>query len=146
MSVYARFKRSPEGFRAIVELVESTPGDRRKKMLDVGAAEDKEYTDKILAYMMTMEDLIKLPDLEMAELVNTASPNILAMAIGKLSKEVQTRFLANCKPHILSVVRDELEVERGLREIGGAQLKLVQSARMLEKKGLIRTKRIPDKV
>lgn len=144
MSVYARFKKSPGGFRAVVELMESTPSDRRKKMLEVGQAEDPEYTQKIVQFMMTMEDLIALPDLELAELVNTAPPNVLGMAIGKLSTEIKTRFLSNCKPNVLGQVREAMEIERGLREVGGAQLKLIQVARQLEKKGLVRTKRITD--
>ena len=67
MSVYARFKRSPEGFRKLVELLESTPPSRRQKMIDVGMEEDAEYTNRALQYVMNFDDIIKLPDTELAE-------------------------------------------------------------------------------
>ena len=69
MSVYARFKRDPGGLRKLVELLETTPILRRQKMIDVGMAEDPVYTEKVLKFVMTFEDVIKLPDVELAELI-----------------------------------------------------------------------------
>ena len=144
MGVYTRFKKTPGGLRAIVELIESTPSERRKRMLDVGQAEDAEYTQRILTLVMTMEDVIHLPDLEMAELVAEAQPPILGAAICKLSAETQARFLKNTKPNRLGAIKEAIEGEKGLGEIGRAQLKLITTARSLEKRGVIRTKRIPE--
>src|SRR5690242_9988567 len=95
MSVYARFKRDHEGLRKLVELLESTPLSRRQKMIDVGNAEDPEYTEKALKYLLTFEDVIKLPDLELAEVIGTAMPRITGYAISKSSPEIQERFLKN---------------------------------------------------
>src|SRR4051812_32826622 len=95
MSVYARFKRDPDGFRKLVELLETTPISRRQKMIDVGMAEDAPYTEKALSFVMTFEDVMKLPDLELAELIATAPTRMTGYAVAKASKEVQQRFLKN---------------------------------------------------
>lgn len=144
MSVYARFKRDPEGFRKLIELLETTPISRRQKMIDVGMAEDPVYTEKALKYVLTFEDVMNLPDLELAELIATAPARMTGYAVAKSAPEVQQRFLRNAIGPRMGEVRDFMEVTTiGLREIGGAQLKLVEIARSLEKQGLIKTKQIP---
>lgn len=143
MSVYARFKRDPEGLRKLVELLETTPISRRQKMIDVGMAEDAAYTEKALSFMMTFDDVIKLPEVELAEVIATAPPRMTGYSVSKSSEEVKQRFLKNCIGKFVGEVRDFMEMNIGLREVGGAQLKLVEVARSLEKKGLLKTKRIP---
>jgi flagellar motor switch protein FliG len=143
MSVYARFKRSPDGFRKLVELLETTPIARRQKMIDVGMEEDPEYTKKALEYVLDFQDVLNLPEMELAEVCAKAPSRMLAYAISQSSEDVKQKVLRCCKPKVLSEVRDYMEVKIGLREIGGAQLKIVESARELERNGFVRTKQIP---
>lgn len=147
MSVYARFKRDPEGLRKLIQLLETTPVSRRQKMIEVGMNEDPAYTELALKYVMTFEDVMKLPDVELAELIATAPTRMTGYAVAKSSPEVQQRFLRNAIGSRAPEIRDFMEVPTvGLREIGGAQLKLVEVARTLEKQGLIKTKQIPLRV
>ena len=144
MSVYARFKRDPDGFRKLIELLETTPAMRRQKMIDVGMAEDPVYTEKVLGYILTFEDLIHLPDLEMAELVKASPARMVGYAIAKSPPDVQSRFLKNTTAGGADEIQTYVDASGvGLREIGGAQLKLIEIARRLEKRSLIKTKRIP---
>ena len=143
MSVYGRFKKSPEGFRQLVELLESTPHTRRLKMIEVGMQEDPAYTQQALECMMTFEDVIRLPDLELAEVVAKAPPRVMAYSLNQVDEEIRTRFLRNAKPVVAAEIKGFLEVKIGAREVGGAQLKMVEIARGLEKMGRVRTKRIP---
>ncbi len=46
MGVYSRFKKSAHGFRKLVELLETTPAARRKKMVEVGMLKDPDYTER----------------------------------------------------------------------------------------------------
>ena len=145
MGVYTRFKRDPSGFRKLVELLESTPAVRRQKMIDVGMAEDSHYTQKAMELMMKFDDIIGLPDLELAEVIAKApSGRTIAYAIKPFASTITDRFLRNAKPQIAAEVRDLLTVEIGAREIGGAQLKMIEIARSLERVGLVKTKRIPS--
>lgn len=142
MSVYARFKRSPDGFRKLVELLETTPASRRQKMIDVGMAEDPEYTRRALEMVMTFKDITELPDMELAEVCAKASPRMLAYALNLANEETKTRFLKCSKPRVAAEVRDLLGSKIGVAEVGGAQLKIVETARDLERRGFVRTKKI----
>lgn len=143
MSVYARFKKDPDGFRKLVELLESTPLSRRQKMIEVGMDEDSVYTKRALEYVLSFEDVIKLPEEELAEVCAKAVPKILAYALNQKSQEVKDRFL-RCAPRGKAVdIRDLLDMKIGPREISGAEIKIVEVARALERQGLMRTKRIP---
>ena len=143
MSVYSRFKKAPNGFRSLVELLETTPLARRQKMIDVGMTEDPEYTARALELVLSFEDIVSLPDLELAEVVAAAPPRMTAIAISQLGEDVKTRFMLNAQPRVRADIKDYLSVQSGLREIGGAQLKLVEVTRQLERKGFVKTKRIP---
>lgn len=144
MGVYTRFKRDSDGLRKLVELLETTPSVRRKKMIDVGMAEDPDYTERALTLMLTFEDILKLPEMELAELCGTAQPRTIAMAICQQPAEIKDRFIKCCKPPVAAEVRDLMGMNVQLREIGGAQLKMIEVTRSLERKGLLKTKRIPQ--
>jgi len=144
MGVYTRFKRDPEGMRKLVELLETTPLVRRKKMIDIGMVEDPEYTKKAMELMMTFEDVMKLPPLELAEvLAKSPSGRTIAFAFKAAPQPIKDNVLKNCKPQIAAEVKDQFQVEIGAREIGGAQLKMIEIARKLERAGLVKSKKIP---
>jgi len=143
MGVYARFKRDDDGFRKLVELLETTPMSRRQKMIDVGMQEDADYTRKALEYVMTFEDITQLPDSELAEVCAKAPPKMLAYALSHQKPEVVERFLRCSPPHTATEVRDLIDVKVGPREITGAEIKIVETARDLERKGFVRVKKIP---
>lgn len=128
----------------MVALLESTAKDKRQRMIDVGMKEDPDYTQKLLNFLLTFEDVISLPDLELAEVLAKAPPRVTAFAISKLGDDVIKRFLTNAKPKVMAEIRSHLEIEAGPREIGGAQLKLIEVTRELEKKGYVKCKKIPE--
>lgn len=144
MSVYARYKKDPEGLRKLVELLETTPSVRRKKMIDVGMTEDPEYTQKAVELMLNFEDVMKLPDMELAEVIAHApSGRTVAYAIKPFAKDIHDRFLRNSQPRMAAEIKDLLQVDIGKSEIGAAQLKMIEITRSVERKGLVKTKRIP---
>lgn len=143
MGVYSRFKKNPEGFRALVELLESTPASRRQRMIDVGMEEDPAYTQKAMEFMLNFEDIKNLPDMELAEVLATAQPRTVAYAIKPFEDALKTRFLKNCKPQLAAQIKDFLVMDIAPRDIGGAQLKMIEVARQCEKAGFLKTKRIP---
>jgi flagellar motor switch protein FliG len=143
MGVYSRYKRDPGGFRTLVELMEVTPKVRREKMIEVGMKEDPEYTTQALRYLMTFEDIVQLPDLELTEVLSKVPPRFTALAVSKSSEKIQERFLKMAPPRIAGKIRDCLNADAALYEVGGAQLKLVSAARELEKLGHVKTKHIP---
>ena len=81
MSVYSRYKRDPDGFRKLVELLETTPKERRERMIEVGKKEDYDYTEKALSYLMTFKDILEMKDEELAEVLVKAPPRMIAISI-----------------------------------------------------------------
>jgi len=144
MSVYARFKKNPEGFRQLVELLESTPMSRRQRMIEVGMEEDPKYTQRALEYVLTFDDVMKLPDLELAEVLAETPGRFIGFAIHTQTEEVKNRFLSKAQPRIAADIREALEMNNvPLSQVGGAQMKLIETTRKLEKRGYVKTKRIP---
>lgn len=143
MSVYSRYKKGPEGFRALVELLESTPASRRKRMIEVGMSEDPEFTQKAVALVLTFADIESLPDAQLAEVMNKAPARILAFALKVSDAETQQRFIRCAPPAVGAEVRDMLVTNPGPREIEGARIKIVTVARELERAGLVRVKQLP---
>lgn len=145
MGVYTRFKRSPDGLRQLVELLESTPVSRRQKMIDVGMQEDPDYTQKALQYVINFDDVMKLPDLELAEVLSETPPRFAAYAIHAVSQEVKDRFLSKAKPRVAAELKEFLDTPNvTLIQIGGGQLKMIEVTRKLEKRGIVKTKRVPS--
>lgn len=145
MGVYTRFKRNPDGLRQLVELLEATPGSRRQKMIDVGMQEDPDYTQKALQYVITFEDIVKLPDLELAEVLSETPARFSAFAIYSAAEDVKNRFLAKANPRAAAEIKEFLETPNVTPvQIGGGQLKMIEVMRKLEKRGLVKTKRVPS--
>ena len=95
MGVYDRCKRAPNGFRDMVQLMESTPIARRQRMIDAGMQEDPEYTRMLMSYMFSFEDVMNLPDMELAELMSVAPPRIIALSIARATPSVREKFKKN---------------------------------------------------
>lgn len=144
MSIYRRYKTAPGGFRKLVELFESTPPERRQKMIDAGMAEDSAYTRKALQYLMDFDDVIKLPEMELAEVVNMAPARVLSYAIQSLDPQNKDRFLSTALPKLRGELNALLEEKCSPRDMSGARYKVVSIARELEKKGYVKTKVIPE--
>ncbi|MCM0605583.1 MAG: hypothetical protein KA715_05785 [Xanthomonadaceae bacterium] len=143
MGVYTRYKRDQDGFRKLVELLESTPMSKRERMIDVGMEEDPEFTQKALGYCIAFEDIIALPDMELAEITSACPPRMTGLAIAELGADVKARFLKNTMPKFVQEIKDAMEEKVHMREVGGAKLKLITTARDLERKGHIKLKQIP---
>ncbi len=143
MGVYSRYKKDPDGLRKLVQLLESTPLDRRKRMIDVGYQEDEAFTEEALKYLFSFEDILNMPDSELCEVMAKALPRVIAMAISDLEASIQERFLRCAKPKQLGEIRDLLDQTPTAREVGGARLRMIEAAREAERGGFVRTKRIP---
>ncbi len=144
MSIYWRYKQNPDGFRKLVELLETTPPSRRQRMIDAGLAEDSRYTNQALQYVMEFRDIIGLPDSELAEVLARSPARIVAYAICGLEEAQRSRFLKCVPVKLMGEVKDFLDVKALPTDVSGARIKLISIARELERIGLVKTKAIPN--
>ncbi len=150
MGIYARYKRSPEGFRSLIELLEAAPAAKRAKMIEKGLEEDAEFTRHVLEYCLTFEDVMNLSDMELAEVLGHASGRLVGMALctpeAPFADEVISKFIRNAPPAIVADMREVLDGPKPKpAEIGGARLKMIQLTRKAEREGHLKTKLIPFK-
>jgi flagellar motor switch protein FliG len=144
MSVYSRFKKDPEGFRQLIELLEAAPASKRQKMIDVGMEEDAEYTKKALRFVLDFKDVLSLSDVELAEVISESPARFTGLAIYAAGREIQQRFLSLAQARQAPEIKEVLSMENVSKgEIGGGQMKLIETTRKLERRGLIKKKKIP---
>lgn len=145
MAIYTRYKR-PGGLRSLVELLESSAPASRKKMIDKGLIEDEKFTRLAESYILTWDDVLKLSDPELCELLAKANPRAIGMSMIGLPPDQTQRFLRNSPMKSIGDIRELLEQKLGPREISGARILLVQATRELEKAGILKIKKIPEMV
>mgnify|MGYP000122488513 CR=1 FL=1 len=145
MGIYWRYKNSTSGFRSLVQLLETTPPIRRKKMIDAGMAEDASYTLRALEFVMEFKDLLGLPEEEMAEVISNTPAQIAAYALKDLNDQKKLEMILRCaRPDHGSEIKIFMETEVPKNQILGAQLKMISIARELEQKGRLHVKEIPN--
>src|SRR5690606_10184112 len=93
MSVYARYKKDPEGFRRLVELLETTPKEKRDRMVEVGMQEDAEFTRRALSFIITFAEITTLPDLELGEIINLAPARASGIAFSRAEEPLKEKVL-----------------------------------------------------
>lgn len=143
MGIYERYKKDPNGLRRLVELLETTPMKRRQELIDKGMAEDPDYTKAAVEFIITFQDILKLPDMELTELIAAMKPKNVAFCIHKEKDEDKQRFLACVQKTRVLEVHSYLDMTPGPVEIGGARKEAIEMARKLEASGLLSIKKIP---
>lgn len=113
-------------------------------MIDVGMKEDPEYTKKAMAYVFSFQDILTLADMELAEVLSKVPGKIVGFALHGLDSELQKKCLGLMKPPGMGEAKEFLDATAGNNEINGARLKVISTARELEKRGLVKAKRIPE--
>ena len=143
-----RYSKDDEGFRKYVELLESTPTAKRKTFLDAAKAENPKFAEAAEKYVLTFERIMNLPDLELTEVLGAPGlkPEHLAIAILSVEDLNLRAKLLNMLPRELApkvqvVVKDGPKLEP--YNIGGARLQIIQAARGLEKRGMLKSVQIP---
>src|SRR3989338_9024414 len=94
MSIYARYKKDQDGFRRLVELLETTPMKRRLELIERGMKEDAHYTKAAVEYVITFQDILTLPVMELTEVIAAMKPKNVAYCVLKEEESVKARFLA----------------------------------------------------
>ena len=106
--------------------------------------EDPDYTNLAMSYVITFEDVLHLPDIELDRLLAETPTRITAYAIYSANDEIKNRFLAHSRPRAVAEIREYFGTPNVTPiQIGGGQLKMIEITRKLEKRGIIKTKKVP---
>lgn len=145
MSITARHKR-PGAFRQLVNALETTPEDKRQKIIQAIAGEDPEMASHVRASLFRFEEFIGVDNAILAEILGQLEkePRIVALALFHLENQALVdKFVKSMSVSVLRVYREEtsLLTEVKLRERISAQFRMIAKAREIEATGLFRLKR-----
>lgn len=147
MGMYDRYKKDPDGLRRLVELLETTPLTRRQDLIDRGMKEDPGYTKTALSYVLTFQDIVQLPEMELTEVICAMKPKSVAAAISSVSDAAQKTRMLKCVPrHLVVEINNHLDSQLSAAELGNAKKEAIEKTRQLEGKGVLTLKKIPRNV
>lgn len=143
-----RYIKDDEGFRAYVELMESTPTGKRKTLMDAARRECAPFVDAAEKYLFTFERITNLPGMELTEVLGAAGLKLthLAIAINSVTDAaLREKLIKHVPRNLLAQLSQELEgnPEPKPFDVGGARLNLIKKARELEKAGRLESMAIP---
>ncbi len=99
--------------------------------------EQVELAEEIRRYLFTFEDLMGVEDRGMMALLKEVNTQELAMALKVASEELKAKFFQNMSTRAAEMLQEELEImaPARLRDVEGAQQRIIQVAKRLESEG-----------
>ncbi len=99
--------------------------------------EQVELAEEIRRYLFTFEDLLGVEDRGLMALLKEVNTQELALALKAASDEVKAKFFQNMSSRAAEMLQEELEImgPARLRDVEGAQQKIIQVAKRLEAEG-----------
>jgi len=133
--VGGRLVGGPQSVAEILNQMERTQETSILKRLE---EEDQgELAEEIRRYLFTFEDLLGVDDRGLMALLKEVNTQELALALKAASDELKNKFFQNMSSRAAEMLQEELEImgPARLREVEGAQQRIIQVAKRLETEG-----------
>jgi flagellar motor switch protein FliG len=129
------------GVRAVAELLNRLDRGISQPVLEGIEARTPELAVSIRNLMFVFEDLLKVDDNGLREIIQRADKKMLATALKGSIEDMRARFFQNMSKRAAEMLKEEIDVMGAirLREVEKAQQEIVAIARKLEEEGLIVT-------
>lgn len=148
MSLIDRHKK-PGGFKKLVNSLETTAPDKRKKIMDAMRAESFEFINDVEECLFAFDEFEKLEDMVMCEFIYTQTEfKTLALALHKHANQALVeKFKKNMNHKQLVQIKEQESLLNQITtgEQMAAQFKLIGKARELEKLGKMMIKKYNPK-
>jgi flagellar motor switch protein FliG len=133
--VGGRLVGGPQSVAEILNQMERTQEGTILKRLE--EEEQEELAEDIRRYLFTFEDLLGVEDRGMMALLKEVNTQELALALKVASDELKAKFFQNMSSRAAEMLQEELEImaPARLRDVEGAQQKIIQVAKRLESEG-----------
>ncbi len=129
------------GVRAVAELLNRLDRTVSQPVIESLEGQNPELAISIRNLMFVFDDLMKVEDTALREIVQRADRKVLTVALKGTTDEMRNRFFQNMSKRAADMLREEMEVLGAirLREVEKAQHEIVAIARKLEEEGLLST-------
>ncbi|HEY3380316.1 MAG TPA: flagellar motor switch protein FliG [Vicinamibacterales bacterium] len=129
------------GVRAVAELLNRLDRTVSQPVIESLEGQNPDLAVSIRNLMFVFDDLMKVEDNALREIVQRADRKVLTVALKGTTDEMRNRFFQNMSKRAADMLREEMEVLGAirLREVEKAQHEIVAIARKLEEEGLLST-------
>ncbi len=127
------------GVEAVAEMLNNVDKATEEAIFARLEEENPELAEQIRNLMFVFEDLIALDDRGIRTLLKEVRNEDLTLALKTASETLRDKILSNVSERAAAMIVEDLEVMGPVRlsEVEGAQMKVIQAARRLEKEGKI---------
>jgi flagellar motor switch protein FliG len=129
------------GIRAVASLFNHLERTISAPALEALEAEKPELALSIRNLMFVFEDLVRVDDNGMREIIQQTDKKVLTLALKGASEEIRKKFFDNMSKRAAEMMREDMEAMGAvrLRDVEKAQQEIVTVARRLEEEGVIYT-------
>ena len=130
--------RAIGGAQSVAEILNQMERSVESSILKRLEEEDYEaLAEDIRRFMFTFEDLLGVEDRGIMSLLKEVNTQELAMALKAASEDLKEKFFRSMSTRASEMLREELEImgPARLRDVEGAQQKIIQTAKRLEAEG-----------
>jgi flagellar motor switch protein FliG len=128
-----------DGTKQAANLLTSLDRSTAEEIIEKLEEEDPDLADKIREKMFTFEDLAKLSDKDIVEILKAVDKHTLTLALKDAPKEIVDKFLRNMSKRAAQILLDDMEALGKVRmsDIIRARRQLVNIVKRLVEQGLI---------
>lgn len=133
-----------DGVQLLAQLINSADQEMEKELLREMMSRDPELTEQLRDALFIFDDIGRLNDRAIQEILKAADTRVLATAMKNADEAVTERIYKNLSERARENLREEIEFLRGLRptDIRDARKKIVGVIRQLEEAGAITIDRV----
>lgn len=127
------------GVKTVAEVLNRLPKIDSKEILDKLSQEEPELADSIRDKMFVFEDILKLDDTAIREILKRVDKKVLTIALKGASEEIKNKFFSNMSKRAVETLLEEMEYMGPvkLKDVENAQREIVDLIRRLEDEGVI---------
>ncbi|BAT71436.1 flagellar motor switch protein FliG [Thermosulfidibacter takaii ABI70S6] len=127
------------GPKTVAEILNRLDRETTKEILDELAKQNPEMATQIRDLMFVFEDIIKLDDFAIREILKRVDKKVLTVALKGASEELKEKFFRNMSQRAAETLKEEMEYlgPVKLKDVEAAQREIVELVRKLEDEGVI---------
>ncbi len=128
-----------DGLESVVEILNKVDRNTEDNILSKIDEERQDMSNEIRQLMFVFEDIMKVDDRGMREILKSVESQQLLLALKTASDEMKDKIFANLSERAAEMLREDMEVmgPARLSEVEAAQQNIVNIARQLEVEGKI---------
>jgi flagellar motor switch protein FliG len=127
------------GVRAVAEMLNNLSQSESEVLLNAISVSDPVLSRTIRDFMLTFEDLIRIDQIGIRNLLERVDRNMLVLALKGTSDELKTVFLEGMSKRAAETMREDIEALGSVkvRDVASAQQQVLSAVRSLEAEGII---------